>query len=120
MNTTNEDLKNLLIVSIPPYFLDKEFFWFEKNLKKILRASKTQLFFQDNIIFLEKGESYNFSQFLRKLDEMGYERVFKVSEPGEFSQRGGTVDVFPVNPVRGYRDKDTAQDRQSSNGVNLM
>jgi len=103
MNTTNEDLKNLLIVSITPYFLDKEVFWFEKNLKKILRASKTQLFFQDNIVFLEKGESYNFSQFLRKLDEMGYERVFKVQEPGEFSQRGGIVDVFAVNQMQAVR-----------------
>src|SRR3989344_6380 len=103
MNTTNEGLKNLLIVSITPYFLDKEVFWFEKNLKKILRASKTQLFFQDNIVFLEKGESYNFSQFLRKLDEMGYERVFKVQEPGEFSQRGGIVDVFAVNQMKAVR-----------------
>src|SRR3989344_3159661 len=99
----NEGLKNLLIVSITPYFLDKEVFWFEKNLKKIMQASKTQSFFEDNIIFLEKGESYNFSQFLRKLDEMGYERVFKVSEPGEFSQRGGTVDVFPINLMHAAR-----------------
>ena len=28
---------------------------------------------------------------------MGYERVFKVSDPGEFSQRGGIIDVFPIN-----------------------
>src|SRR3989339_1287763 len=99
----NEGLKNLLIVSITPYFLDKEVFWFEKNLKKIMQASKTQSFFEDNIIFLEKGETYNFSQFLRKLDEMGYERVFKVQEPGEFSQRGGIVDVFPVNTTTAFR-----------------
>src|SRR3989339_733146 len=99
----NEGLKNLLIVSITPYFLDKEVFWFEKNLKKIMQASKTQSFFEDNIIFLEKGETYNFSQFLRKLDEMGYERVFKVQEPGEFSQRGGTVDVFPINLMHAVR-----------------
>jgi len=100
---TNKDLNNLLIVSITPYFLDKEAFWFEKNLKKILRASKTQSFFEDNVVFLEKGESYNFSQFLRKLDEMGYERVFKVQEPGEFSQRGGIVDVFAVNQMQAAR-----------------
>jgi len=102
MNITNKT-NQLLIVGITPYFLDKEVFWFKKNLKKILRASKTQLFFQDNIVFLEKGESYNFSQFLRKLDEMGYERVFKVNEPGEFSQRGGTVDVFPINLMQAAR-----------------
>ncbi len=28
---------------------------------------------------------------------MGYERVFKVSDPGEFSRHGGIIDVFPIN-----------------------
>ncbi len=30
---------------------------------------------------------------------MGYERVWQITELGEFSQRGGIVDVFPINPV---------------------
>ena len=102
MNTTNE-VNQLLIVGITPYFLDKEFFWFEENLQSILEARNSQNFFEDNIIFLEKDHSYQFSQFLRKLDEMGYERVFKVSDPGEFSQRGGIVDVFPVNITNAVR-----------------
>ena len=34
---------------------------------------------------------------------MGYERVWQVSEPGEFSQRGGIVDVFPVNSMKAAR-----------------
>ena len=46
---------------------------------------------------MEKNQKYNLSQLLRKLDEMGYERVWQISEPGEFSQRGGIVDVFPIN-----------------------
>jgi len=87
----------LLIVGITPYFLEKENFWFEENLKEVLNARHSQSFFEDNVIFLEKDHSFQFSQFLRKLDEMGYERVFKVSEPGEFAQRGGIVDVFPIN-----------------------
>jgi transcription-repair coupling factor (superfamily II helicase) len=96
MNTTS-NLDKLLIVGITPYFLEKQGFWFEENLEEILNARGTQNFFEDNIIFLEKDHSINFSQFLRKLDEMGYERVFKVSDPGEFSQRGGIIDVFPIN-----------------------
>lgn len=86
-----------LIVSVTPYFLERENFWFEKNLKKILEARKTQSFFEDNILYLEKNQNYNFSQFLRKLAEMGYEKVLSISEPGEFSQRGGIIDVFPIN-----------------------
>ncbi len=97
MNIDDKKLDTFLIVSIVPYFLEKEVFWFNENLKEILQSSKTQSFFQDNIIFLKKGDYHDFSGFLRKLDEMGYERVFKVSDPGEFSQVGGVIDVFPIN-----------------------
>ena len=90
-------IDKVLIVSITPYFLEKGNFWFEENFGKILTIRKTQSFWQDNALFLEKNQKYNFSQLLRKLDEMGYERVWQVQEPGEFAQRGGIVDVFPVN-----------------------
>ena len=90
-------LNSVLVTGLTPYFLKRGNFWFEKNLKKILEAKKTQSFFEQNIIFVEKDQKYNFSQFLRKLDELGYEKVYKVSEIGEFAQRGGVVDVFPIN-----------------------
>jgi len=96
-------IDRVLIVSITPYFLERGNVWFEENLNKILEARKTQSFFEDNILYLEKNHSSNFSQFLRKLDEMGYEKVLQVSEPGEFSQRGGIVDVFPVNLIYAAR-----------------
>ncbi len=102
MNTTNK-IPNILIVSITPYFLEKSGSWFTENLEKILLARNSQSFFEDNIIFLQKDQSFHFSQFLRKLDEMGYERVFRVSEPGEFSQRGGVVDVFCINLKQAVR-----------------
>ena len=97
MELSRVSLDKVLICSITPYFLEKGNFWFEKNLRKILEARKTQSFFEDNTLYLEKKQNYNFSQFLRKLDEMGYEKVLRVSEVGEFSQRGGIIDVFPVN-----------------------
>lgn len=98
-----ERLSQLLIVGITPYFLEKQAFWFEENLQKVLDARSTQNFFEDNIFFLEKDHSYQFSQFLRKIDEMGYERVFKVSDPGEFSQKGGIIDIFPINTTNAVR-----------------
>ena len=103
MSIINKTTNQLLIVGITPYFLDKEFLWFDENLQKVLDARKSQTFFEDNVFFLEKDHSYNFSQFLRKLDEMGYERVFKVSDPGEFSQRGGIIEVFPINTQNAMR-----------------
>jgi transcription-repair coupling factor (superfamily II helicase) len=98
-----ENLNKLLIVSITPYFLEKEGVWYAENLEQILQARKTQSFFQDNTEYIERGQNLNLSQFLRKIDEMGYERVFTVSDPGEFSQRGGIVDLFPINLTHAVR-----------------
>ena len=86
-----------------PYFLERENFWFEENLAKILEARKTQSFFQDNTLYIERGAEIQLSQFLRQLDEMGYERVGQVQEPGEISKRGGIIDIFPINSKRAVR-----------------
>src|SRR5581483_613176 len=98
-----ESLNQLLIVSITPYFLEKEVLWFTEHLDEILTSTKTQPFFQDNTAFLQQGRQYNLSELLRKLDEMGYERVFQVEGPGEFSQKGGLVEVFPINMLQAAR-----------------
>jgi len=103
MNLSRIELDKVLVVSVTPYFLEKGNFWFEENLKKILEARRTQSFFEDNVLFLEKDQICNLSELLRKLDELGYEKVIRISEPGEFSQRGGTLDVFPVNSNKAVR-----------------
>jgi len=97
MPKIEEKVERVLIVSITPYFLERDNLWFEKNQEKILHSVQTHHFWQENTIFLQRGQKISLSEFLRKLDEMGYEKVFKVEEVGEFSQRGGIVDVFPVN-----------------------
>lgn len=96
-------LHRILIVGITPYFLNRGSFWFKENLKNILKSRKTQSFFQKNTLFLEKDRKYNFSQFLRRLDEMGYEKVYQVTEMGDFAHRGGIIDVFPVNFTEAVR-----------------
>lgn len=96
-------INKLLIVGLTPYFLDRGNLWFEENLTKILTARKTQSFFEDNTLFLEKNKEVKFSQFLRKIDEMGYEKVQTISEPGEFSRRGGIIDIFPINSNNAWR-----------------
>lgn len=102
MNTTTK-LPKLLIVSLTPYFLEKGFLWFDENLKEILQSTKTQSFFQDNILFLESSKNYNLMEILRKIDEMGYEKVFNVTFPGEFSQKGGLLEIFPINRKHAVR-----------------
>jgi len=98
-----ESLSRALIVSITPYFLERDCFWFQENLNKILEAQRTQSFFQDNVLYVEKNQSFNLSNFLRRLDEMGYEKVQTAELPGEFSQQGGVIDVFPINLLQAIR-----------------
>lgn len=98
-----EELGSILVCGITPYFLEKGNLWVEENMEKILESRKTQSFFQDNTLYVEKGSRANLSEILRKLDEMGYEKVLQISEPGEFSQRGGVIDIFPVNSNRAVR-----------------
>ncbi len=95
--------EKILIAAVVPYFLDRPNVWFKENLEKILGARKTQSFFEDNTVFLEKDGKARISHLLRKLDEMGYERVQQVSEPGDVSKRGGIVDVFPLNGEKAVR-----------------
>jgi transcription-repair coupling factor (superfamily II helicase) len=90
-------LHKILIVSITPYFLEKDNLWFERNINKILEIRKTQSWWEDNTLILEKNQVFNPYRLLRKLDEMGYEKVYQVSEPGEFAQRGGIIDIFPIS-----------------------
>ena len=51
----SSQIDQVLIVSITPYFLEKGNFWFERNIRKILEARKTQSFFVANTIFVEKN-----------------------------------------------------------------
>lgn len=58
---------------------------------------------QASHIDLEVGQDYSIDQFRKELVNMGYEPVDMVEKIGEFSVRGGIVDVFPVtfeHPVR--------------------
>ncbi|MDO8632931.1 MAG: hypothetical protein Q7K38_00030, partial [Candidatus Wildermuthbacteria bacterium] len=87
----------LIVASITPYFLEKGNIWFEENFQEIEEARKTQPFFQENTLILKENESYSLSEVLRKLDELGYEKVFSVNEPGEFTVRGGLIELFPIN-----------------------
>jgi transcription-repair coupling factor (superfamily II helicase) len=98
-----ENLDKILIAGITPYFLERENFWFSKNMNKILESRKTQSFWQDNTIYIERGQVFKFSLFIRKLDELGYEKSLRAREPGEFSRRGGIIEIFPVNMNRALR-----------------
>ena len=59
--------------------------------------------FEKSVIDLEVGKEIELEKLLTGLIYLGYERTEIVSKHGEFSVRGGIVDIFPLtndNPVR--------------------
>lgn len=52
---------------------------------------------------IHKDESYHLMQLLQTLLELGYQRVEKVEEKGEFALRGDILDIFPPTTNEPYR-----------------
>ena len=58
---------------------------------------------EDNIIYIDRDSIIEEQALSRKLVTMGYEKNYQVEAPGQFSIRGGIVDIFDLtseNPVR--------------------
>lgn len=59
--------------------------------------------FLENIISIEKNKEYPQNKLENLLDKLGYIHVEFVTDAGEYTFRGGIVDIFPINdndPVR--------------------
>ncbi len=56
-----------------------------------------------NIINLSIGSSVDESELARKLVSMGYEKSYQVETGGQFSVRGGIVDIFDLTEENPYR-----------------
>jgi len=52
---------------------------------------------------LKEGDEVNFTEISRKMIQSGYERVEMVEGKGQFSLRGGILDVFPTGSTYPYR-----------------
>ena len=50
----------------------------------------------DHCITVEPGDILDLEQMQKKLSDMGYENVSQVESEGEFSIRGGILDIFPL------------------------
>ncbi len=53
--------------------------------------------------FLKQGEKFDEAAFREQMKQGGYTHVNQVYAPGEFSIRGGLIDLFPMGSVLPYR-----------------
>ncbi len=89
--------QELLIAAIIPQFLERGVLWFKENEQKVKTAVKTQGFWKQNILILEKDRIIKPSELMRIINDFGYERTNVIFGKGEFSQRGNIIDIWPIN-----------------------
>ncbi|MGX1902104.1 transcription-repair coupling factor [Thermolongibacillus altinsuensis] len=58
---------------------------------------------QKSQLHFRLGEEIDVDHYIQQLVAMGYERVSMVSTPGEFSVRGGIIDIYPLTAELPYR-----------------
>lgn len=56
-----------------------------------------------DMIQVERGGSLKEEQITKRLVAMGYEKAYQVENPGQFSVRGGILDVFDLTEENPYR-----------------
>lgn len=59
--------------------------------------------FEGNTVRFALGDETNYDEIKRKFTFMGYERVASIESKGQYSIRGGIVDVFPADSEYPYR-----------------
>lgn len=58
---------------------------------------------RESQIRLTVGQDINLDSLLNKISSLGYERTDMVSSPGEFSVRGGILDIYPLTEEHAVR-----------------
>ena len=76
---------------------------FVTSVEAVIRKLPSKDFFLKKGLIIETGEKYNFKSIIETLSAYGYSREPIVETLGQFSVKGGIIDVFPPthsNPVR--------------------
>jgi transcription-repair coupling factor (superfamily II helicase) len=93
----------LTIFGILPEFLGRSLPWYEEHEKRLRSHPLENPILREWTITLEVGMRTSVPELLRRLDELGYEKVLSVGRYGEFAHRGGIVDIFPINTDKPFR-----------------
>ena len=78
----------------------KERFTIISSINAIMRKTIPKEQFCNAIEYIEKGEELNRDRFISSLEQGGYIRTSLVEDIGDYSVRGGVIDLFP--PIYSY------------------
>ena len=71
--------------------------WLREHESNVVRAVNANPFWRANIYAVEANQRLELTEFLRILENLGYERVQTIARPGEYASHGGVVELWPVN-----------------------
>ena len=60
-------------------------------------------YLQGRVFFFKKGQDINVDELRHRLVNAGYQNMSQVVAPGEFSIRGGLIDIFPMGAQSPFR-----------------
>ena len=72
---------------------------FDALMDRLVRPEVMESF----LLHLKPGDTLDLEEIRKRLVYMGYEYNYQVEEPGQFSVRGGILDIFPLTGEMAYR-----------------
>lgn len=73
-----------------------------------------------HVIHIDKQTSVEESELAARLVELGYEKNYQVEAPGQFSIRGGIVDIFDLTEENPYRIELWGEDIESIRSFDIL
>jgi transcription-repair coupling factor (superfamily II helicase) len=73
------------------------------SVSSVLQRTVSPDVSRSRTLAIYKGASYDIADLQRQFASLGYERVEAVEMPGQWSRRGGIVDIFGVGEESGFR-----------------
>ncbi|WP_252228654.1 transcription-repair coupling factor [Caldicoprobacter algeriensis] len=73
------------------------------SIEALMSLQTPPQIFKDNILTIKTGDVLSLTRIASRLVQMGYERVSAVEGKGQFSIRGGILDIFPLTADDPYR-----------------
>ncbi len=75
---------------------------------------------RQNVIHINKQTAIDENKLAVKLTELGYEKNYQVEAPGQFSIRGGIVDIFDLTEENPYRIELWGEDVESIRSFDIL
>ena len=73
------------------------------NLMGLLRYLPSKELWKKSVISINKGDTINKDEIVRKLISLGYQNETTVTNTGEFASRGFVLDIFPLKEEKAVR-----------------